>query len=72
MNKMFLSIDDLADIAGVTRLTVHRWIKYADLSKQKIGRRYMFKREEALEWLENGGPQRAIDARKAEISEKVA
>jgi len=72
MNKLFLSIDDLADIAGVTRLTVHRWIKYADLSKQKIGRRYMFRTEEAMEWLANGGPQRAIDARRAELSEKAA
>jgi excisionase family DNA binding protein len=69
MNKLFLSIDDLADIAGVTRLTVHRWIKYADLSKQKIGRRYMFRAEEAMEWLENGGPQRAIEARREELEQ---
>jgi excisionase family DNA binding protein len=67
MDKLFLSINDLADIAGVTRLTVHRWIKYADLSRQKIGRRYMFRTEEAMEWLENGGPQRAIDARREEL-----
>jgi excisionase family DNA binding protein len=71
MTKLFLSIDDMAAIAGVTRLTVHRWIKYADLPKQKIGRRYMFKTEGAMEWLENGGPQRAIDARRAELSEKA-
>jgi excisionase family DNA binding protein len=72
MRSTFLTLNDLAEIAGVTPMTVYRWIRYSDLSKQKIGRRYMFKREEALEWLENGGPQRAIDARNAEISEKTA
>jgi excisionase family DNA binding protein len=72
MTKSFLSLNDLAGIAGVTPMTVYRWIQYADLPKLKIGRRYKFKTEEASEWLENGGPQRAIDARKAELSEKVA
>jgi excisionase family DNA binding protein len=72
MSKPFLTINDLAVIAGVTPMTVYRWINYADLSKQKIGRRYMFKTEGAMEWLENGGPQRAIDARRTELSEKTA
>jgi excisionase family DNA binding protein len=72
MTKSFLSLNNLAEIAGVTPMTVYRWINYADLPKQKIGRRYMFRIEEAMEWLENGGPQRAIDARKAELAEKAA
>jgi excisionase family DNA binding protein len=72
MAKSFLSLNDLAEIAGVTPMTVYRWIRYSDLSKQKIGRRYMFRTEEAMEWLQNGGPQRAIDARRTELSKKVA
>jgi excisionase family DNA binding protein len=67
MDKLCLSINDLAEIAGVTPITVYRWIRYSDLPQQKIGRRYMFKTEEAMEWLENGGPQRAIDARREEL-----
>jgi excisionase family DNA binding protein len=72
MSKPFLTINDLAVIAGVTPMTVYRWIQYADLPKLKIGRSYKFNREGALDWLENGGPQRAIDARKAELAEKAA
>jgi excisionase family DNA binding protein len=67
MTKSFLSLNDLAEIAGVTPMTVYRWIQYADLPKLKIGRSYRFAATEAMEWLENGGPQRAIDARREEL-----
>ncbi len=49
----FFSTSQVAEILGVTRITVFRWIKEGTLKAEKIGRNYVISHEELNKHLDS-------------------
>ena len=54
MHEKWVSLDEIADHIGVSRDTVHRWIKLKDMPAHKVGRLWKFKVSQVDEWVQAG------------------
>ncbi|WP_037361425.1 helix-turn-helix domain-containing protein [Asinibacterium sp. OR53] len=50
--KDFYQIADLMELFGVTRATIHNWVKEGKLLKHKLGGKVLFKREDINKLIE--------------------
>lgn len=55
MEERWLTVDDICKYLNVSNDTVYKWIDQKDMPAHKVGRRWMFKKEEVDEWIKAGG-----------------
>jgi len=53
-NENWISVTEAAAFLGVTKDTIHNWIKKTDIPAHKIGKLWKFKRSELDEWVKSG------------------
>ena len=53
------SLEEIAEHVGVSKDTVHRWIRTRDLPAHKVGRLWKFRKEEVDEWVRSGKAEHA-------------
>ncbi len=54
MDERWLTVDDICKYMSVTNETVYKWIEQRGMPGHRIGRRWMFKKEEVDEWVRTG------------------
>ena len=59
-NKAVLTEAELADSLGLSSWTVRRWRLSEGLPVIQVGRRYLYKRDSVLKWLESRESNRAV------------
>lgn len=52
MNKQYLTVEDIADLLGVSVDTVRNWIKQGRLEAYKVGRDYRISNEQFEKFME--------------------
>lgn len=55
MEDRWLTVDDICKYLNVSNDTVYKWIEQKNMPAQKVGRRWMFKKDEVDEWIKAGG-----------------
>lgn len=55
MEDRWLTVDDICKYLNVSNDTVYKWIEQKSMPAQKVGRRWMFKKDEVDEWIKAGG-----------------
>ena len=55
MEERWLTVDDICKYLNVTNETVYRWIEQKNMPGHRVGRRWMFTKEEVDEWVRGGG-----------------
>lgn len=55
MEDRWLTVDDICKYLNISNDTVYKWIEQKNMPAQKVGRRWMFKKEEVDEWIKAGG-----------------
>ena len=56
MMKKFLSVPEVAEMLGISKLTMYSSIlKRDDFPKTRIGRHWLINKEKLMQWLDNGG-----------------
>jgi excisionase family DNA binding protein len=53
--ERWYSLDEIASHLGVSKDTVHRWIRFRKMPSHKVGRLWKFKTTEIDEWVKSGG-----------------
>lgn len=48
------SLEDIANLIGVSKDTIRNWIKKGSIPYHKIGKQYKFRISEVDAWIENG------------------
>jgi excisionase family DNA binding protein len=51
----WVSSKEIAEHLGITKDTLHRWIKNKGIPCHRVGRLWKFKISEIDEWIKNGG-----------------
>ena len=54
MDDKWHDAEDICTYLKVSNDTVYKWIKQKDLPSHRLGRRWMFKKEELDEWIRSG------------------
>lgn len=54
IDERWLTVDDICKYMSVTNETVYKWIEQRGMPGHRIGRRWMFKKEEVDEWVRTG------------------
>ena len=54
MEERWLNMEEICKHLSVTNDTVYKWIKEKGMPASRVGRRWMFKREEVDEWIRSG------------------
>jgi len=54
MEDRWLTVDDICKYLSVTKDTVYKWIEQRDMPANKVGRKWMFKRDEVDKWVKEG------------------
>ena len=67
MNKKFLSTTELAELIGISRISVYRKIKKGDIKATKVGRNFVIKKSDLGGILDD----KLTPERKKEIDEVV-
>lgn len=57
LHKIAYSIEEVCEMAGLSRMTVHKEIKEGRLSSSRIGSRHLISMEDIEAWLENAKKQ---------------
>lgn len=68
LHKNFLSTSQVAELLGVSRVTIFRWIKEGTMKAEKVGRNYVIAHDEFMKHL---GKQPLNDVQKGEIKNLV-
>ena len=55
MEDRWLSVEEVGAYLGVKRDTVYRWISEKNMSANKVGRLWKFKKDEVDTWVRRGG-----------------
>jgi excisionase family DNA binding protein len=55
------SLEEIAEHLGVSKDTVHRWIRNREMPAHKLGRLWKFKVSEVDEWVRRGGNEADAD-----------
>ena len=53
-NERYLTVQDICVYLNVTDETVYCWIKDSDIPAHRVGRRWMFDRDELDSWIKSG------------------
>lgn len=54
-SERWVSVADVATHLGVTKDTIHKWIKNQSIPAKRVGKLWKFKISEIDEWVNNGG-----------------
>ena len=54
MDERWLTVDEICNYMSVSNETVYKWIEQRGMPGHRIGRRWMFKKEEVDEWVRSG------------------
>ena len=54
MDERWLTVDEICKYLSVSNETVYKWIEQRDMPGHRIGRRWMFKKEEVDSWVRSG------------------
>lgn len=52
--ERWYSLEEIAEHLGVSKDTVHRWIRTHDMPAHKVGRLWKFDVDEVSEWVKSG------------------
>lgn len=55
INEPWVSTNDIAKHLGVTKDTVHKWIKSGTIPCSRVGKLWKFKKSEVDAWIKSGG-----------------
>lgn len=55
MEERWLTVDDICIYLNVSNDTVYKWIEQKSMPGHKVGRRWMFKKDEVDTWVKDGG-----------------
>jgi excisionase family DNA binding protein len=55
MEERWLTVDDICKYLNVSNETVYKWIEQRNMPGHRVGRRWMFKKEQVDAWVEAGG-----------------
>lgn len=53
-NEPWVSTKDIAEHLGVTKDTIHKWIKAGTIPCSRVGKLWKFKKSEVDEWIKSG------------------
>lgn len=57
----WVSLEEIAAHLGVSKDTIHRWIRSREMPAHKVGRFWKFKISEVDEWVRRGGNESDVD-----------
>lgn len=55
MEDKWLTVDEICTYLNVSNETIYKWIDKSDMPGHRVGRRWMFKKEEVDQWVRSGG-----------------
>lgn len=55
LDDRWLTVDEICSYLSVTNETVYKWIDQQQMPGHRVGRRWMFKKDEVDEWVRSGG-----------------
>jgi excisionase family DNA binding protein len=55
MDERWLTVDDICKYLNVSNETVYKWIEKRAMPGHRVGRRWMFKKDEVDAWVKAGG-----------------
>lgn len=55
INEPWVSTNDIAEHLGVTKDTIHKWIKLGTIPCSRVGKLWKFKKSEVDLWIKSGG-----------------
>jgi excisionase family DNA binding protein len=50
----WLTVDDICKYLSITKDTVYKWIEQKGMPANKIGRKWLFKKEDIDTWIKSG------------------
>ena len=54
MKERWLTVEEICIYLSVTNETIYKWIEQRGMPGHRVGRRWMFKREEVDGWVKSG------------------
>lgn len=54
VEERWLTVEDICAYLNVSNDTVYRWIEQNDMPAHKVGRRWMFQKQEIDDWVKEG------------------
>ena len=54
MENRWFTVDDVSKYLSVTKDTIYKWIDNRNMPAHKVGRKWMFQRDEIDEWVKSG------------------
>ena len=54
MENRWFTVDDVSKYMSVTKDTIYKWIDNRNMPAHKVGRKWMFQRDEIDEWVKSG------------------
>jgi excisionase family DNA binding protein len=54
MEDRWLTVDDVCKYLSVTKDTIYTWIETRNMPANKVGRKWMFQKEEIDKWVKSG------------------
>lgn len=55
MDHRWLTVDEIAEYLGVSKVTIYTWVTSKKMPGHKVGRLWKFKRAEIDLWIRDGG-----------------
>ncbi|MCG3656397.1 helix-turn-helix domain-containing protein [Aliarcobacter butzleri] len=54
MENRWFTVDDASKYLSVTKDTIYKWIDNRNMPAHKVGRKWMFQKDEIDEWVKSG------------------
>ena len=54
LDERWLTVEEICVYLSVTNETVYKWIEHQSMPGHKVGRRWMFKKDEVDAWVKSG------------------
>ncbi len=54
MEERWLTVDDICKYLSVTKDTVYKWIEQKQMPANKVGRKWMFQKDDVDKWVKSG------------------
>jgi len=54
MEDRWLTVDDICKYLSVTKDTVYKWIDHKGMPANKVGRKWMFQKDDVDKWVKSG------------------